>query len=843
MKRLITICTVLILGFSLSACDDKTIIDPSCLLNQELIDGECFDLVNYYSDDVYHTYVDEVTNMNPFNDISVNSSEMHQYLTDVLYITDFDWDKAIEDGLATEKGDFDTSGAASLPIGRFPQMASSDPVDVNDDGTVWEITLRDDLEFDDGTVIDANTFEFSWKMLLDPYLLNNRAYSLYQETDIPLVNAESYYNQNSYKVDSLGYYIYDISGYEFSTENAFAFNDLSGNGWPMYFLDQNIDLVYTGTDLIPGDNIDESIAYVEDWGDGNFVLEDAYANPFMFTADGTLIAPSEGWELDGVPVGTTSTLDNEDWAYGYNPAYMNDDGIFASVDYNGTPIGGTKISNSEVQWSDVGFEVISTYSFRITLSEAKTVEYIKKNLSNYGYNSIVHEVNYLAGMNDDDTYTNYGTIDNPLVSYGSYSLDDWNANEQISFVRNDDHYSANLFRIKQVEYKIVADQAFAYSDFINETLDTFDAGGENYIDLINDYNIIHNPNSTSFRLAFNLDPFDDNEINPLLQDINFRKAIYYSINREEYSLTRSPHTYPLQGFLGETYISTADNLIAYRSSNYGIDVLADLSPISNGYNPETAKSLFDTAYNTAVANGSIQDGDIVSIELKYYGIETGFNPMLWFKNTIENIFNEGESTQLFRLDLVPLSPTAFDLAKSNGNFEMVLAGWSGVDENAPSFLGQVYNSSGYDMLERGFDTGSTVVQLELKQTKLALLEWISDYETLSSTTEAQDEKYIGWNTMLSLFDGDTLSCTFDELFNFAYSELEMNYTGKTDDFDRITAGMESILLDQMIAIPLFSSTSATAYSDRVIFEINEFNTFIPKNDLRYVYLINEIVND
>lgn len=61
----------------------------------------------------------------------------------------------------------------------------------------WIIELRDDLVFADGTVIDVDVFEYSFKQYLNPKLNNERANYLYNEDYVPLVNGKAYFDGNA----------------------------------------------------------------------------------------------------------------------------------------------------------------------------------------------------------------------------------------------------------------------------------------------------------------------------------------------------------------------------------------------------------------------------------------------------------------------------------------------------------------------------------------------------------------------------------------------------------------------------------------------------------------------
>lgn len=61
---------------------------------------------------------------------------------------------------------------------------------------------------------------------------------------------------------------------------------------------------------------------------------------------------------------------------------------------------------------------------------------------------------------------------------------------------------------------------------------------------------------------------------------------------------------------------------------------------------------------------------------------------------------------------------------------------------APSMLGQVYNSNNDYMVEKGFDTANVMVELVLPKTKIALEDWIAQYEELIITTNKLTRYYL-----------------------------------------------------------------------------------------------------
>lgn len=62
----------------------------------------------------------------------------------------------------------------------------------NEESTVWTFELKEGLTFSDGTPITAETYEYSYKMLLDPVLKNYRASMFFR--DVEITNAKAYFN-------------------------------------------------------------------------------------------------------------------------------------------------------------------------------------------------------------------------------------------------------------------------------------------------------------------------------------------------------------------------------------------------------------------------------------------------------------------------------------------------------------------------------------------------------------------------------------------------------------------------------------------------------------------------
>jgi len=638
----------------------------------------------------YQTYVSNVSNLNPHTETLTGATELYTLISDYLYRGDYDWAKAIELGLATQVGDF--TNTANLPFTYVPSMAVGLPIDVNGDGMVWEISLRNDLTFIDGTSINAYTFDYSYRQLLDPLLSNSRRIYFIYNDYLPLINAE--------------YYAYQIE---------------------------------------------------------------------------------------------------------------------------------------PTTWEEVGFEVVDTLTMRFHLNAKKSQWQVMSNLAT-AITSVVHPNNYENGKYDEGTRTNYGTIFNPLVSFGRYQLIEWEADTYFKLQRDDSHYDAAAYKIKFIQYSVINDLVAAIDLYEQGQLDYVSVGGSYYQTYKNSPYLKLTPLTTFFRLAFSIDRMNDGDPandNPIMQYLDLRRALYFGTDRETFTRDVRAPGFPTHGILGPAYYSSEQNLYSYRTSIPGQSVLADLAPDTYGYDPILAKQLFDAAYAQAVADGVINNGDVVSVEFVFADTETNHTMANWLEATWENIF--GPKFNLVKSGVPSAQLTASGTGIwSTGNYDITYGGWQGLQYNAPGML-QVYSSDrgvAY-MLEKGFETGNIMLEVELGAGKQAVQGWLSDLLMISNPTLSEQNLIGLFQNFLSDFNGNIYTNTYDYIWEIVYYQILQydQYVGREDDFDRITAALESALLGQMINVPLFTSVGAAVYSARVQFDAQAFNARMGWGGYRYMYLV------
>lgn len=181
--------------------------------------------VNYTKDETYYTSLTSDTKviLNPLTYEYNHEDQMIADLATSLYATEVDWDKAMSEGVADYVGDFSKIVAkeysiealdySTILVGatRFPY--DLDGNDFTVDGkydrtgstqvqkTVWRYDIREDIFFEDGTQVTADTYEYTLKQYLDPAQNNFRANSYYKDADnnqgYPIANASEYFKQGT----------------------------------------------------------------------------------------------------------------------------------------------------------------------------------------------------------------------------------------------------------------------------------------------------------------------------------------------------------------------------------------------------------------------------------------------------------------------------------------------------------------------------------------------------------------------------------------------------------------------------------------------------------------------
>lgn len=74
----------------------------------------------------------------------------------------------------------------------LPELAESEPIQMDEDGYVFQIKLRKNVQWDNGDFMNADTVIYSWKQLFSPDLINVAASVVLNNSYFDFVNAQEY---------------------------------------------------------------------------------------------------------------------------------------------------------------------------------------------------------------------------------------------------------------------------------------------------------------------------------------------------------------------------------------------------------------------------------------------------------------------------------------------------------------------------------------------------------------------------------------------------------------------------------------------------------------------------
>ncbi|MBR2848354.1 MAG: hypothetical protein IKB87_02745 [Clostridia bacterium] len=477
-----------------------------------------------------------------------------------------------------------------------------------DEGRVYKITLNPDAKWANGDVINADTYMYSIKALLDPKMQNYRA-NTYYSGSTAILNANKYFTSETpiYAAVVPVYGENDTPDYSYDIENNTVYMHLTSydmtltDSYSVFDL-MNMGYIDTAAYGILADNRN-SFGYVE--------INDTTKEAAKTVATNFLSAFGLAYEenhFKEMLFYNTATF--------FEPYDFENVGIFKSGEYE------------------------LTY---ITAQQVQMFYFLTNMTSNW----IVHEGLYEAGKDTtgDLVTTNYGTSVGTYMSYGPYKLSAFETDKQFVLERNPAWYGytdgkhEGQYMTTAIKCDIIPDHEAALRLFSQGKLDGVDLTGDD----INTYRmsdyLLKTDQPYTFRYVFAtdinklaaLEPSADVNKKVLSYD-DFRKAISLSIDRTMFAQQATPAYKPAYCLFNRLYYYDVANnpKSIYRNTDaakkaildlYGIEYgegkqYADIAAAYNavtGYDLEEAKELFQAVYVQAKADGNYTDGQKVVI--------------------------------------------------------------------------------------------------------------------------------------------------------------------------------------------------------------------------------------
>ncbi len=319
---------------------------------------------------------------------------------------------------------------------------------------------------------------------------------------------------------------------------------------------------------------------------------------------------------------------------------------------------------------------------------------------------------------------------------GPYYLRQWDKDQQIAFMRNDEWFERdaahnNRYKIKGVRIRTIEaaqtnDKAI-YQQFEAGNLDStgipmgIDRTGAKQTKGDSTFKL--NVNSCSqerwnelFGKNGTIKHGQDNEytVNPAMHNNNFLRGLFWSINRQEFADKRGVN--PSYNYFADAYLSDPDTGKSYNTTKAHEDAVTafgiDISKNDFGYNPTNAKNYFNLAISELLAEGAIKDGDTINLRIQwmYPNDETEYGQDIanYFTEQFNNCSNSNSHN--IKLTVTHSADPEWEQVYNDhlmvGKFDLGFGAISGNTLNPLNFMEVLKsdNSSGFT-LNWGADTG------------------------------------------------------------------------------------------------------------------------------------------
>ncbi len=532
----------------------------------------------------------------------------------------------------------------------LPGMAADYPTDVTEEvkaahpdwipadatkGYAWEIPLRHDLMFDNGTPITAQTYVESMKLLLDPRLQNYRATDVYSGA-YGIVGAEAYAK----------------AGY--SLDNFLSEDDVGNTA--VYPDPATFTTTDKGTLQYDGKDIVLNIGSAGNWGGSDYAVKAQSAAASKYPNIQRLLdaADSRGWVM------LTADLmkDLQDYiallqGFENTEAYAAVRGDYAYIEFEEMVFLGYEHDAVDYD-ANVGFYAKDDYTLVQVFNGAFEGFYLYTYAIKDSIVLVEPEI-YKSCMSQDEAGVwscTYMTSVETSPSYGPYSMTDYQTDKQFTFAKNDkwfgwtedvyhvykDPNDGNVYRRNMTtgfDYQYVKETATRRQMFLSGQIDTFNLEETDYEQYGHSEYAWPYPSETAAGLwvTGNMAGLNAREaaadFDQTKQDtqtvglVSFHKALAVSLDRQAFCDECHPAYTPGYGILGDQYLYDVDGGLFYRDTDEAKKALCDFYSVDTskfadldeavasitGFDLDAAKELYKAAYEESLSLGYITDAD------------------------------------------------------------------------------------------------------------------------------------------------------------------------------------------------------------------------------------------
>ncbi len=702
-----------------------------------------------------------------------------------------------------------------------PEMAEGQPIDVTtsvrathpqfnipssaQNGFAYRIKLREDICWEDGTPITADTFIESLKRLLDPKLLNYRATDVYEGT-YSIANAQNYANAGK------------------GTFTSFA----------------NMGTTYE--EYIKGGGKDEDV-YVDLTGFWNITTADNKS--YGAITDDTMIrdeAVEEGKKEDYV---SPKYL----WETYLKEGKVDSPDNYVGVVDNSTP--------ADYSFENVGLYKEDDYSLVFVFNNALEGYYLVAALNTSWlvkpdlYDACLKETKTASGSVWSSTY---GTSKATTVSYGPYKLDSYQRDKSICFVRNNqwfgygdgnhvyvdpvDKKRYDMYQTTKIHCQVIADSTTQKQMFFSGKFSEYALKAEDFDQYRNSEFCHISPAGSTYYIVLNgfkevIEKREQSpDFNQKKKDIqtltldSFRQAMAVSFDKSDFVRTIFPNSSEGYGLFGKTYIYDPDRCDFYRDTKeakktlcdyYGVDPgeyssLDTAEGSITGYDSMKGAELFEQAYKEALKKGYVTDRNHdgksdQTVTLTYTVSADNDNVtkiVEYLNDCLRDITHETGFEN--RVKIVKSAPLGNEWVSHfrNGLTDIVIGGWTGMQMD-PFSMCSVFTDKNRAYDGNWFDAKKTDMTVKIKgeDITMPLADWANVLTGQTVTVEGKD-------------------------YNFGYS-----YASEKQRL-KILAAFEKAILSTYDYIPMADMGSMSLLSQKHYYVTDQYNPVMGYGDISYI---------
>ncbi len=240
-------------------------------------------------------------------------------------------------------------------------------------------------------------------------------------------------------------------------------------------------------------------------------------------------------------------------------------------------------NGTTVAWEDVGIKKIDDYTVEITAVEMCSAVEVMRHFGDIAA-SPVYEPLFEAGMNSDRSATTYGTEAAQLMCSGPFYIDTWVKGSEIQYYKNPHWPHADLIKVDGMVSRTVSDSGAAMQLFEAGEVDNIGLSVAGLAKYREDPRLMINDAT----MMYTIDICDTNTDEPILANMNFKKALYYGTDRV--SIAKLAEERPATWLISHRAVSYADGT-TFRD----LDIANEYLPENFGYDPELALEYFNKA--------------------------------------------------------------------------------------------------------------------------------------------------------------------------------------------------------------------------------------------------------